>query len=245
MKRLSLAIAICCILMPVCLFGGATVVTDTMTGTNGTDLNAHTGELGATWTRATGFAKAMVLANGRVRMSGTNGDAIYYASGVGGTAEYDLDFDINVQSVPAATDYHYVHFYMRIDTAGINGYRMYYDPYSSSGTWEMQYYTAGSWTPTGVDAVSVMSAGNTYHAKFSMRNALKAFYLNGVLIDSSTNNTNTSIGKVALAGFATTTVGDAVGFHYDNVVVTNPGGGGFTLLGCCAIQFFAAPWLVH
>lgn len=220
MRRLPIALTCCLLAFSLSLIAGSTVVQDTMTGTAGTDLNARTGELGATWVRATGFTVPLILSDAnRVRVNGTGSDGIYYASGTPTINEYDIDLDITCLTVPADTQFPMI--YARIDTAGINGYRMVYD--SSVSTWYEQVWTGGAWSGL-TSGVSAMGAATTTHFKWSIRSGAKVFAGAGVQIVTTADNTNTAVGKGAIGMFSTTTTGNTIGYHYDNFVITNAGG---------------------
>jgi hypothetical protein len=71
------------------------VVNDTLTGTNGTSLQSHTGEVGATWTKhpSSGAQDANIQSN-RVYLESPGGANVsYYASGALGSAEYGVQAD--------------------------------------------------------------------------------------------------------------------------------------------------------
>lgn len=62
-----------------------TYVNDTFTGTDGTLLKAHTGELGATWTEGIGFPttnQPQIDAYGRIRHKSGPASGVFFASGV-------------------------------------------------------------------------------------------------------------------------------------------------------------------
>lgn len=77
-----------------------TFLNDTFTDTNGVLLENHVGEVGATWTKHTGWAGVgTVQAN---RIWGGSGEAHYYASGVPLSPDYDVTatiFDVSNQDV--------------------------------------------------------------------------------------------------------------------------------------------------
>ena len=72
---------------------GDTFVRDTMTGSDGTDLTAHTGETGATWAKVASTTGSIKLTSNRCK--GDSGVvSLYYASGDPASAEYDVEADL-------------------------------------------------------------------------------------------------------------------------------------------------------
>src|SRR5439155_27321637 len=78
----------------------AAVVTDTFTGSDGTLLQNHVGETGATWTKHSNYPANFTLASNRVYSVQW---AMYTASGVPATNEYDVSADLTVKSNAGAT----------------------------------------------------------------------------------------------------------------------------------------------
>src|SRR5205085_6160611 len=70
-----------------------TFVSDSMTGSDGTDLTAHIGEIGATWAKVTGITGVIKLTSNRCK-GDSPGISLYYASGDPASAEYDVEADI-------------------------------------------------------------------------------------------------------------------------------------------------------
>lgn len=69
----------------------ATFLNDTFTDTDGTALTAHTGEVGATWTRQTGSDNPTVAINSnKVSSVGFSQSALYHASGTPANANYSV-----------------------------------------------------------------------------------------------------------------------------------------------------------
>src|ERR1700675_2708722 len=59
---------------------GDTFVSDSMTGSDGTDLTAHTGEIGATWAQVTGITGVIKLTSNRCKGDSGRG-SLYYDCG--------------------------------------------------------------------------------------------------------------------------------------------------------------------
>lgn len=77
----------------------AQFVSDTFTDTNGTNLTAHTGETGATWTRH-GFSQdttvPTISSNLLAINEGTANRTVYYASGTPAGADYTVAVDYTI-----------------------------------------------------------------------------------------------------------------------------------------------------
>ena len=73
----------------------AAVVSDSFTGTNGTLLENHVGETGASWTFHPNYPADLKLQNGRVWGPEWG---LYFPSGIPATNEYDVSADFTVMS---------------------------------------------------------------------------------------------------------------------------------------------------
>jgi len=84
----------------------------------------------------------------------------------------------------------------------------YYYAYFLSGQWVLVKSDAGSLTTLGTFATT-LTAGTSYTVKLEIRNAAKKLYIDGVERISSTDNTITAAGRVAMrsAGAVTTSTG--------------------------------------
>src|SRR3954471_15254020 len=92
--RITAALA-AVVVMAFATAASAAVVTDTFTGTNGTLLENHVGETGATWTFHPNYPADLKLQNGRVWGPEWG---LYFASGIPATNEYDVSADLTVMS---------------------------------------------------------------------------------------------------------------------------------------------------
>lgn len=182
-------------------------VEDSFTDTAATALESHTGETGASWTKQSGSGMEITAA-GRVKPSAGSG-TVYYASGVPGSAEYDVECDIFVVN---ASDY--LGPAGRIATGAETFYLAQVEP--SAGQIALYKASSGSYTSLGTFS-QTFSASNTYAIKLEIRNATKKVYVNGVERISSANNDITDAGRVGLRSF----VDSSVGLHMDNLVGTN------------------------
>ena len=191
---------------------GAAVVTDSFTGADGTLLQNHVGETGATWTKHSAYpANLTLLAN---RAYGPEW-ALYHASGIPSGNEYDVQADITVKSNVGATG-----VVARSDTATENFYMGRYN--AATGSWEL--VNCASPTPGCVvlgSFAQTLTVGTTYTLKLEIRNAQKRLYVNGVQRASSIDNAITRVGRVGVRqgpGSGSTTTG----YHIDNFSVNMP-----------------------
>jgi hypothetical protein len=191
--------------------GGAVIIEDAFTGTDGALLSAHTvAPTGGPVTvfNAGAYTAAWTVKSNRVYSDGDYALAHYDPAPA--TNEYDIECVIRCVStasgfvaiVGRATFASLIatHYEFRIDVAG--GLTLYEAPaYTSLGT------AAQTFTP-----------GQDYTVKAEIRTATKKLYVDGVQKISSSTDAITQIGKAGIsAGAATATSG----LHIDNFKVTN------------------------
>jgi hypothetical protein len=177
-------------------------VSDSMTGTNWSDLHLHTGELGATWTRHTTTPSSRwYIFNNKVHC-GVAG--ILYASGTPASADYSVQCDYTF-----FTDITAIGLAGRISTSVATLYYTYYN-----GD-ELVLAKQINGAITSLNAVpSVMAAGNTYVLKLEMIGSAIKVFVDGVQRISVTDSTITAAGK---AGVRSAASNDAwTGKHIDN-----------------------------
>ena len=203
--------------------GESTTSSDAFTGTAATTLQAHVGEVGASWTKNTtvSTADAVLTAGGRVRKQGTSTLALYYTSAVPASADYIVEADVYVASV--LTD----------DAIGVTG-RL--DPASSSGTYYAAAYnkSTGTWllvsvvngtrTVIGQSAVQTLTAGSTYRLSLDLDGTTIRLLVNGTQLVSVVNSAITAAGRGGVVfgtGSTSTTDTDSTGMQLDSFVL-NP-----------------------
>jgi len=163
---------------------GATFVSDSFTDTDTTDLTAHTGETGATWSKVTGVIK--IMSN---RAKGDSGvESAYVASGSPATAEYDVQGNIT-----EITTVDHVGLIARAQVGATTYYRAYYD--NSASQYAIDKVVTGTVTNLGTYATS--STG-TVTIKFEVRDATKKLFVGGVERISTNDNAITGAGKAGL-----------------------------------------------
>ena len=189
----------------------AAVVTDSFTGTNGTLLENHVGETGASWIFHPAYPADLTLLNGRVWGPEWG---LYLASGIPPTNEYDVSVDLTVMSNSGA-----IGVVGRSLTSGSDS--LYMARYNMAGTrWELVKCISTGCTNLAT-ATETLVIGSTYNLKLEIRNAAKKLYVNGVERASSTDNAITQVGRAGIrSGPGVTT--STTGYHLDNFSVTVP-----------------------
>jgi hypothetical protein len=185
-------------------------VQDTFTDTNGTNLNSHTGETGATWTD--GSRTGDLTINGNRVHYGSGTVPWLYASGTPATAEYDVEADFVAVGIPATPGNPGI--MGRMATAAETAYLI---RYIESGTgWQFLKAVAGGYTVLGTYNTTLTSV------KLEIRDAAKKVYLAGVERISSVDNAITAAGKAGITIAAGTSTN---GNHVDNFVATDAASG--------------------
>lgn len=190
-------------------------LSDTFTDADNTDLSAHTGETGATWTEHGSYPSgATLITSNRARCSAA--PTCYYASGVPATAEYDVEGVIYVISNAGRS----MGVAGRIDTAANS---MYYADYDAvNARWEMFKTDAGTTTSLGTFA-QTLSTATSYTIKLEIRDAAKKLYVAGVERISSADNAVTAAGRAGVR--ATITQGATGRAHLDSITASDVSAG--------------------
>lgn len=186
---------------------GATFITDTFTDSDLTWLESHVGQTGATWAvhPAKPALEARILSNRAVHRiispPPLDADGLYYASGVGSGADYEVSADVYFGSAPSSLiAYATLGLLVRLDTAAFTGYE------AEIGTtlarivrWNAGIQTVPSQTNTAYGAIS---AGATKTVKLRAMGSSLELEIDGtvvaVLEDSSPI---TSAGRVGVRLF--------------------------------------------
>jgi hypothetical protein len=203
---------------------------------SGVLLTAHTGELGATWTRASGTGDVRLSTIGRIYIDSVGGgDAILLASGSPPGADYDVSADVVVLN--SASNLSRAGIIGRANAAADTFYRVFYN-YGDG--WWFQKVVAGSATSLGATPWMPSPAyadGEVHNATLDMTGSTIRMLIDGV---ERASVTDTSITDKGSAGVSFSGVGSgSTGQHLDNVRATAPvtgrtltaASGGFTLTG--------------
>jgi prepilin-type N-terminal cleavage/methylation domain-containing protein len=195
---------------------------DTFTGTSGTTLQSHTGEIGATWTKhAVSATDAVITAAGRIRKGGTTTTgALYYSSATPGSADYTVSADVYVASL-VANDV--VGVVGRLDPGVANStfYSAIYD--YSSQKWTLVKVVNGSSGWIGQTNVAVLSPGTSYRLALNMTGSTIRLLVDGVQQLSVTDTGITGAGRAGLVvgyGPQGMTDTDTTGMQLDNFTMS-------------------------
>jgi len=199
-------------------------VRDSFTDTDGTLLDAHTGESGATWTRhsSSGAGKDYEITDAnRIRPDNAAGEAIYYSSGLPASAEYDVSAD--VVFLGSVSSGYAVGVHGRQQPVEDSHYRLYVNE-GSGGQWLFSKRVAGATTALGSFQQS-FSPSTTYRATLVLRDAAKVCLVNGVPRISSTDNAITEAGRAGVVcNTGTDFTSDSVGPQLDNLLASDVSG---------------------
>jgi len=190
---------------------------DTFTGSSGTTLASHTGEVGGTWTQYTGAGTtpALLTDANRVRKSATTGYAAYYSSGVPASADYTVQADVVVKSI------------LSQDSAGVIGrastaaQTYYVARYNTSQTrWELAKVVSGTTTVLGSSS-QTLTVGATYTVRLEMLGSALRVYVNGASVITASDSSITAAGRAGIQlGYsgAGSSPSNTTGLHLDNFV---------------------------
>lgn len=195
----------------------ALISRDSFTGTTGTALSSHTGELGATWNHASGIAPAQID-NNRIHRAGLIGDTVDYVTAVPPSANYSVEADLLVKSNLAGDDTGVIgrrngsnNFYLaRWDQAG--------------GDWQLAKYNGllvnvlASTTGT-----TTLTVTETYRLKLEMIGSTLNLYVNGILTLTTTDSSLTAAGNAGIMdgdGALSGSKSSSTGLQIDNFQVT-------------------------
>lgn len=191
--------------------GSTPFLKDTFTGTAGTNLEAHTGETGATWTKDGTFsAGQFVISDANRVRNNTAGVAVAdRASGTPGSANYTVSAKIRPASVPVGP---YIGPLARADGTG----HFYASVIDNTGLTLMAF---GSGTVIGSYAFSPV-AGTNYLVALKVSGTTITVFLDGVQRISVTDSTLAAASKPGLLAFDAST--NTTGFHVDGIAAGAP-----------------------
>lgn len=182
-------------------------VKDTFSGASaGSDLNTHTGEIGATWTKHASEPTSTILisSNGDVYGNTTGINNVYYASGTPASADYSVIADIKMVDATAPA-----RICGRLSTAALTYYM------ASFNETDVLLYKRIAGTFTLLATASLASSiGQTYQLGLHMSGTSIKVTMNGAIMISTTD---ASIGTAGLAGIDLNQQGSpTAGGHLDN-----------------------------
>lgn len=188
----------------------ATFVNDTFTDASGTLLEAHTGEVGATWLKNTSFAAGSLAISSANRCrdnTASAGASVYTASGTPPGADYSVFGDIACVSLVGEAG-----VFGRSSTTGTAWYWARY--MAATTQWELlvDLTSLGTFPQT-------LTPGTTSALELRMAGTAIGLYVDGVLRVSATNSAHAGAG---LAGAWGSNATNTTGIHLDNFRADTP-----------------------
>ena len=193
---------------------------DSFTGTTGTALSSHTGELGATWVQASGLAPAQIDAN-RIHRSGLAGDTVDYVTATPPSANYSVEADLLVKSNLAGDDTGVIG---RRNSSNSNFYLARWD--QASGHWQLAKFNGLTVGVLASSGAATLTVGETYRVKLEMIGTTLNLYVNGILTVTTTDSSLTTAGNAGIMdgdGALSASKSSTTGLHIDNFQVTPSG----------------------
>ncbi len=199
---------------------------DTFTDTSGTALDAHTGEIGASWAVHASALGVMEITNANrlYVLAGNTNTARYYASGVPASPDYDVEVDlVMLASNATGTSAEAWGVLGRVDTAANNRYEAHY--LMPDAIWQLRKSVAGTGSTLGTPYSQVLSANTTYRLKLQMRGTTLKLFVDGVERCSATDSDFSAAGRAGLVGLDGFESSYSIGPHFDNFAATDAASG--------------------
>jgi hypothetical protein len=192
------------------------ISSDSFTGTTGTALSSHTGELGATWVQASGLAPAQIDGN-RIHRSGLAGDTVDYVTAAPPSANYSVEADLYVRSILAGDDTGVI----GRRNGSNNFYLARWD--QTTGRWQLGKYNGLAVTVLASSGATSLTALETYRVKLEMTGSTLNLYVNGILTVTTTDSSLSAAGNAGIMdgdGALSASKSSTTGLHIDNFQVT-------------------------
>lgn len=181
----------------------AKFVQDTFTDTNGTLLQNHTGEIGATWAKYPGFTDDSEIQSNRLKAVSDQANTRYYASGIPSIADVVAQVDVITANDPGGVDSDFAGLLLRADPNVAAGSDQYYVTFANMTTilagnvWTMSKLVGGSYTELGT-YISGLSATTTYVLNLKCVGTAISSWIDGVERISVTDSDITAAGRAGL-----------------------------------------------
>lgn len=189
---------------------------DNFTDAAGTTLLNHKGDKNALWIDVpalTDTGSFLISDANRLRY-GTSGNVGRLLSAVPWTNEFDLTFTFQMITNVAAWQIRF-----RWDTATTTYYQIRFN--SSTSQIRFERIVSGSATTLGNSSYT-FAANTALAVKVEIRNGTKKVFINGAQTFSTTDNTITATGRIAVVYVNSTTMNNATGIHLDSMEVASP-----------------------
>lgn len=214
MKRLLLTIGLA-LTCSAYLFA-AVLATDSFTGTNGTNVQDHTSDSGATYGVQAGFTGNMTIgASNDIYSTSIGNSAEYYVSAVPSTADYSVRMDYVVKT-HSSGNYYWIT--CRQESVNDTYYGAVYTP--DLPGWSLELIQSGTttlynqYTQTVTDGVTYQIELNCYGSSIDLK-------VDTVLRASFTDSTLTAVGHAGFGSYSASGIDNTSGIHFDNFLLSD------------------------
>jgi hypothetical protein len=220
-----------------------TVATDSLAGTAGTTLEAHTSG-GVTWVRAAASTDELVIrAGGGVRQTATNGATSYAATS---PATATADYYVTGTFLPQTAAANNVGVGVRVQSNDADGYYAIYQTAASSLGLFRVSGNGATFTPLG-SYTFTETVGSSITISVGAVGTALTVQLNGSTVISGVSDSTYATGipgvNMYSSGDTDSTGWAMTSFSYTNGALPNSGGGSFTLSAAANdSSFLYSPW---
>jgi hypothetical protein len=189
---LLVGVLFCC--LPVA--SAQNFITDSLTGTAGSDLAAHSPSVGGTWAQSTGSHGTIVFdsAGTAVIGSSSGNDDFYYNGATPSSANYTVQATITPLGTLTGADTAGVQLRC-VGTANTNYEFVYYE---GSGGWAIFKHVGGSGSAISGTTSATLTTGTPYVLKFVANGTTLTGYVKGVQVATCTDSTITAAGYAGI-----------------------------------------------
>lgn len=186
-------------------------LSDSFTDTAGTDVTAHTGETGATWTEHSSYTTGswVISDANRARPAASGVVSLYYASGAPLSGNHFVEAVYRAITVPGSG---WAGVAARVSTAAATYYWAIYN--FAAGRWELWRAVAGPGTLMG-SYTQTLSAGVDYTLRLRCFNTDISLWVDGVSRVAVSNGNVAGTGRASL--IANGNWDNATGFHATSI----------------------------
>lgn len=163
---------------------------DSFTDSDGTTLQAHTGELGSPWSKLA--SSDLTIVSNKITPPYPLG--VYFPSASPSAADQTVDLDLSLSSSAGSWQ---VRLYSRFDYAANTGYMAII---SHAGNASLYKYVSGVPTLLG-SASGAYSAPGSFTVRLDVKDASKRVLIGGTAIITSTDNAITAVGKCGFGAY--------------------------------------------
>lgn len=194
----------------------ATPVYDTFTDTAGTDIAAHTPDVGGTWVKHPAYSVRLLISNAsRCRKDNVGAQACYYNATDPGSDDYVVSATVKYMGVSAAP---YLGLVGRVDPVTTTMYHARY--YESGNVWQLYKILPGTALQLG-EWSETLSAGDERVCELDMTGTTISVRIAGITRISVTDSSITARGYAGMRDGSAVGGTDTNGIHLDNFTVTN------------------------